>query len=70
LVFSYWFDKPWFITEGKLATVLIIPSSWGSQLGGYLPASPAGIGFSWWTASGRQGKASPLATLKVMFFIG
>jgi hypothetical protein len=24
---------------GKLATMLIIPSSWGSQLGGYLPAS-------------------------------
>jgi hypothetical protein len=39
LAFSYWFDKPQFLTEGKLATVLIIPSSWGSQLGGYLPAS-------------------------------
>jgi hypothetical protein len=39
LAFSYWFDKPWFLTEGRLATVLIIPSSWGSQLGGYLPAS-------------------------------
>ena len=30
--FSYWFDKPWFHTEGKLAATLIIPSSWGSQL--------------------------------------
>jgi hypothetical protein len=39
LPFSYWFDKPQFLTKGKLATVLIIPSSWGSQLGGYLPAS-------------------------------
>jgi hypothetical protein len=39
LAISYWFDKPWFLTEGRLATVLIIPSSWGSQLGGYLPAS-------------------------------
>jgi hypothetical protein len=39
LAFSYWFGKPRFLTEGKLATVLIIPSSWGSQLGGYLPAS-------------------------------
>jgi hypothetical protein len=39
LDFSYWFNKPWFLTEGRLATVLIIPSSWGSQLGGYLPAS-------------------------------
>jgi hypothetical protein len=40
LPFSYWFDKPRFLTKGKLATVLIIPSSWGSQLGGYLPTSP------------------------------
>jgi hypothetical protein len=39
LAFSYWFDKPRSLTEGKLAIVLIIPSSWGSQLGGYLPAS-------------------------------
>jgi sterol desaturase/sphingolipid hydroxylase (fatty acid hydroxylase superfamily) len=30
--FSYWFDKPRFHTEGRLAAVLIIPSSWGSQL--------------------------------------
>jgi hypothetical protein len=36
--FSYWFDKPWFDTEGRLATVLIIPSSWCSQLGGQLHA--------------------------------
>jgi hypothetical protein len=26
LAFSYWFDKPRFLTEGKLAAVLIIPS--------------------------------------------
>jgi hypothetical protein len=36
LAFSYWIDKPWFLTEGKLITVLIIPSSWGSQLDGDL----------------------------------
>jgi hypothetical protein len=36
LAFSYWFDKPWFLSEGKLAIVLIIPSYWGSQLGGHL----------------------------------
>jgi hypothetical protein len=36
LAFSYWFDKPWFLTERKLVDVLIIPSSWGSQLGGHL----------------------------------
>jgi hypothetical protein len=35
LAFSYWNNKPQFLTEGKLATVLIIPSSWGSQLGGH-----------------------------------
>jgi hypothetical protein len=34
--FSYWFDEPWFHTEGRLAAVLITPSSWGSQLGGHL----------------------------------
>jgi hypothetical protein len=39
LAFSYLFDKPRFFTERKLATVLIIPSSWSSQLGGYLPTS-------------------------------
>jgi hypothetical protein len=26
LDFSYWFDKPWFLTEGILAAVLITPS--------------------------------------------
>jgi hypothetical protein len=36
LAFSYWTDKPWFLTEGKFDAVLIIPSSWGSQLDGDL----------------------------------
>jgi hypothetical protein len=36
LAFSYWFDKPRFLTEGKFAAVLIIPSCWGSQLDGDL----------------------------------
>jgi hypothetical protein len=36
LAFSYWFDKPRFLTEGKHAIVLIIPFSWGSQLGSHL----------------------------------
>jgi hypothetical protein len=26
LAFSYWIDIPWFLTEGKLAAVLIKPS--------------------------------------------
>jgi hypothetical protein len=33
--FSYWSIKPWFHTKRKLSAVLIIPSSWGSQLGGW-----------------------------------
>jgi hypothetical protein len=33
--FSYWFNKPWFHTAGRLAVVFIIPFSWGSQLGAY-----------------------------------
>jgi hypothetical protein len=44
LAFSYWFDKPRILTEGRLAIVLIIPSSWGSQLGGY----PARIKHFFW----------------------
>ncbi|KAK1665934.1 hypothetical protein QYE76_054093 [Lolium multiflorum] len=38
LLGSYWFDKPWFLTEGKLAVVHIIPSSWGSQQTSALPS--------------------------------
>jgi hypothetical protein len=37
LAFSYWFDKPWFHNWEKLAAVLLIPSSWGSQLGALTP---------------------------------
>jgi hypothetical protein len=37
--FSYWFDKPWFHTEGRLAVVLIITFSWGFQLGSHLQNS-------------------------------
>jgi hypothetical protein len=44
--FSYWFDKPWFHTEGRLVVVLIIPSSWGFQLGGHLHAIRRLLGFA------------------------
>jgi hypothetical protein len=37
--FSYWFDKRWSHTEGRLAAVLIITFSWGFQLGGHLQNS-------------------------------
>jgi hypothetical protein len=42
LAFS-WTDKPWFLTEGKFATLLIIPSSWGSQLDGEITSTPCRI---------------------------
>jgi hypothetical protein len=42
LAFS-WTDKPWFLTEGKLPAVLIIPSSWGSQLDGEITSTPCRI---------------------------
>jgi hypothetical protein len=35
LAFS-WTDKPLFLTEGKFTAILIMPSSWGSQLDGDL----------------------------------
>src|SRR5215213_186578 len=31
LLGSSWFDQPWFLSEEKLASIRIIPSSWGSQ---------------------------------------
>jgi hypothetical protein len=36
LAFSYWIDNLGFLLREKLAAVLIIPSSWGSQLDGDL----------------------------------
>jgi hypothetical protein len=50
--FSYWFDKPWFHTEGRLAAVLIIPFSWCSQLGGHLHAIKQ---FFWRRYRGERG---------------
>jgi hypothetical protein len=54
--FSYWFDKPWFYTEGRLAAVLIIPSSWGSQLGEHLQAIKQ---FFWHRCRGLKKKKLP-----------
>jgi hypothetical protein len=50
--FSYWFDKPWFHTEGRLAAVLIIHSSWDSQLDEYLHAIKQ---FFWHRCQGEKG---------------
>jgi hypothetical protein len=52
LTFSYWFDKPWFHNRGKLAAVLLIPSSWGSQLGALTPHHQA---FFWRRCWGERG---------------
>jgi hypothetical protein len=54
--FSYCFDKPWFHTEGRLAVMLIIPSSWGSQLGGHLHAIRQ---FFWCRCRGLKKKKLP-----------
>jgi hypothetical protein len=44
-MFGFFLDtiKPWFLTERKFAAVLIIPSSWGSQLDGEKPSTPCRI---------------------------
>jgi hypothetical protein len=39
LAFS-WTDKPWFLIEEKLPAMLIIPSSWGSQLDSEITSTP------------------------------
>jgi hypothetical protein len=44
--------KPWFHTEGKLVDVLIIPSSWGSQLGSSTATNQA---FFWRRCRGERG---------------
>jgi hypothetical protein len=36
LAFSYWIDNLGFLLREKLDAVLIIPSSWGSQLASHL----------------------------------
>jgi hypothetical protein len=54
LAFS-WTDKPWFLTEGKLAAVLIKPSSWGSQLDGDLHYhTPPQKRFFWRRCRGKR----------------
>jgi hypothetical protein len=62
--FSYWFDKPWFHTEGRLAAVLIIPSSWGSQLGGHLHVIKQFSG----AIAGIEEEEAPTSTTHQQFF--
>jgi hypothetical protein len=44
----FWTDKPWFLTEGKFATLLIIPFSWGSQLDDEITSTPCRIKLIFW----------------------
>jgi hypothetical protein len=58
--FGFFLDtiKPWFLTEGKFSTVLIIPSSWGSQLDSEITSPPCHIN--------RHHQVNPNTTLKKM----
>jgi hypothetical protein len=42
------FDIPWFLTVEKFAALLIIPSSWGSQLDGEITSTPCRIKLIFW----------------------
>jgi hypothetical protein len=64
--FSCWFDKPWFHTEGRLVVVLIIPSSWGSQLGGHLHAIKQ---FFWSYCRGLKKKKLPRQPCAIKEFL-
>jgi hypothetical protein len=64
--FSYWSIKPWYHTEGKLVDVLIIPSSWGSQLG--LLASPSST-FSGAVAGEKEDFCKGSLSLPIFYFV-
>jgi hypothetical protein len=58
--------KPWFHTEGRLATVLIIPSSWGSQLGAYNALSS---NFSGAVAGEKEDFFKGSVSLPIFYFV-
>jgi hypothetical protein len=57
--FSYWSIKPWFLSEGKLAAVLITPSSW-DFLTAFIEHTPSGANK---LCGGAKGKMSPRVKL-------
>jgi hypothetical protein len=65
---SYWFGKPWFYTEERLTVVLIIPFSWGSQLGGHLYTIKQ---FFWRCCRGERGflQGESLASNLLLFLL-
>jgi hypothetical protein len=65
--FSYWFDKPWFHTEGRLAVVLITPSLGVSNWtviykNSYINTAPPCTHIGIVVRSVFYGMASPLTT--------
>jgi hypothetical protein len=69
LVFS-WTDKPWFLTEGKLAAVLIKPSSWGSQLDGDLHHhTPPQQRFFWRRCRGKRRLLQGEFRTHILYFV-
>jgi hypothetical protein len=64
--FSYWFDNFGFTTEGKLAAVLIIPSSWGFPLGAYY--APSSI-FSGAVAGEKEDFCKGSLSLPTFYFV-
>jgi hypothetical protein len=64
--FSYWSIKPWFHTKGKLADVLIIPSSWDSQLGLLAPPSST---FSGAIAGEKEDFCKGSLSLPIFYFV-
>jgi hypothetical protein len=69
LAFS-WTNKPWFLTEGKLAVVLIKPSSWGSQLDGDLHHhTPPQQRFFWRRCQGKRRLLQGEFRTHILYFV-
>jgi hypothetical protein len=66
LDFSYWFDNLGFTTEGKLAAVLIIPSSWGSLQGVIYTLSSI---FSGAVAREKEDFCKAILSLPIFYFV-
>jgi hypothetical protein len=61
---------PWFLTEGKLAAVLIKPSSWGSQLDNDLHYhTPPQQRFFWRRCRGKRRLLQGEFRTHILYFI-
>jgi hypothetical protein len=69
LAFS-WTDKPWFLTEGKLPAMLIIPSSWGSQLDSEITSTPCRTkDFFWRHCRGKRRLLQGEIRTHILYFV-